>query len=301
MTSTEPSPPGGPEQRQRLAAYAVIRRPDAILLSRLSAQYADRELWTLPGGGVEFGEDPVAAVVREVAEETGLTATIDGPARVHSAARVVPDAATGEPVSFHSVRLIFDGRVPADAPQPRVVEENGSTVDARWVPWQAILDGSWPLVPWVAEVLAEATKVRIQRLAVKAVARREGRILLARLSGRAVQAGAWTLPGGGVDHGEPPRTALVREVAEETGLAATVGRLLDVHDVRFTGTAPDGRLEDFHAVNLIFAVDVDDADPEVREVGGTTDAAAWIAESEIAGGAVPVTEIVRHALAFSHD
>ena len=36
----------------------------------------------------------------------------------------------------------------------------------------------------------------------------------------------------------------------------------------------------------------------VREVDGTTDAVEWVAVADIASGAVPVTDLVRFALAL---
>jgi ADP-ribose pyrophosphatase YjhB (NUDIX family) len=107
------------------------------------------------------------------------------------------------------------------------------------------------------------------------------------------------LPGGGVDHGESPETALVREVLEEAGLSVSVKALIGVHDAHLTANAPDGRLEDFHAVNLVYEAEVpDDAEPVVREVDGTTDEVAWVSVADIASGTVPVTDLVRFALAF---
>jgi ADP-ribose pyrophosphatase YjhB (NUDIX family) len=282
-----------PPRRQRVAAYAIVLRGPDVLLSRLAPYLVAREQWTLPGGGIDFGEDPRDAVVREVYEETGLSVSVGDRAWIDSARRYASVSET----DMHAVRIVFEGWVAPDAPEPRVVEVDGSTVDARWVSLGAVLDGSWPVASWVRTALTEHEVTRVQRIAAKGLAIRDGRVLLARLSATAVETGRWTLPGGGVDHGEAPAVALARELHEETGLAARVGALLDVHDLHLTGTAPTGRHEDFHAVNLIFAVEVGPGEPRVTEHGGTTDEAAWVPIADIESGAVPVTALVRHALA----
>jgi len=276
-----------------VAAYAVILRGEEVLLSRLAPYLVADEQWTLPGGGLEFGEDPRDAVVREVYEETGLRVSVGDRAWIDSARRLLSTDET----DMHSVRMVFEGWAPQDSPEPRVVEVDGSTVDARWVRLAAVQDGSWPVVGWVRDALAEHVVAQVQRLAAKGLARRGDAVLLTRLSALAVESGRWTLPGGGVDHGERPADALAREVLEETGLAAEVGALLGVHDAHFTGTAPSGRNEDFHAVNLIFSITVTDGQPQVLESGGTTDDVAWVEVADISSGAVEVTEVVRFALA----
>ncbi|PZH02128.1 NUDIX hydrolase, partial [Streptomyces sp. NTH33] len=56
----------------RVAAYAVCVRDGRLLMARWVAGDGTRR-WTLPGGGMEHGEDPYDTVVREAEEETGYT------------------------------------------------------------------------------------------------------------------------------------------------------------------------------------------------------------------------------------
>jgi 8-oxo-dGTP diphosphatase len=262
------TPDDSPEEgrRQRVAAYAVVLRGPDVLLSRLAPYLVPDEQWTLPGGGIDFGEDPRDAVVREVYEETGLDVTVGDRAWIDSGGR-------GD---YHAIRIVFEAWAPKDAPEPRVVEVDGSTVDARWVPLADVLDGSHPVVGWVRAALEEHAVTQVQRLAAKAVIRRGAEIL------------------------ERPAVALAREVFEETGLEATVGDLLGVHDVHFTGTAPDGRHEDFHAVNLIFSASVPDSlAPRVVEEDGTTDDVSWVSLAAVEAGRVPVTDVVRFAVGLT--
>ena len=215
-------------------------------------------------------------MVREVKEETGLDAMVGDTARVYSAH--LPGVwREGRRVDAHALRIVYDGWVAVDAPEPRVLEVDGSTVEAAWQSIDDVMDGTVPVAPMVLEALADHRPFRMQRIAAYALVRRDDSVLLTRISARGAHPGSWTLPGGGIDHGESPRLAVVREVQEECGVECTVGDLIAVHDDHFDGTAPTGRHEDFHGVHLIFAAAVpDDAEPAVAEVDGTTDAVAWV-------------------------
>jgi ADP-ribose pyrophosphatase YjhB (NUDIX family) len=140
--------------------------------------------------------------------------------------------------------------------------------------------------------------VRRQRLAAYALVLRGSDVLLTQLSAIAPRPGAWTLPGGGLDHGEDPRDGVRREVYEETGMWVEPDRLLDVSSSHFVANAPHGPREDFHAVRLIFDAAVPDEapDPRVVELDGTTSAAAWIPLAEALGGELDIVQTVRHAL-----
>jgi ADP-ribose pyrophosphatase YjhB (NUDIX family) len=60
------------ERRMRVAAYGVCVEGERMLITRYVSQDRSMRHWTLPGGGVEHGEDPRDTVIRELTEETGL-------------------------------------------------------------------------------------------------------------------------------------------------------------------------------------------------------------------------------------
>ncbi|MGA9749061.1 MAG: NUDIX domain-containing protein [Nocardioides sp.] len=131
---------------------------------------------------------------------------------------------------------------------------------------------------------SDAATPKRQRVAAYALIERDDEVLLTRMSERTRIPGRWTLPGGGIDHGEDPRAALVREVQEETGLHVEPGDLADVHSSHFTGPRSDGLVEDYHGIHLIFRASIRpeslDVEPHVVEVEGSTDLAAWVRVGE---------------------
>ena len=117
------------------------------------------------------------------------------------------------------------------------------------------------------------------RVGAYAVVVREDSVLLARWIGS--DPPRWTLPGGGLDHGEDPRDAAVREVEEETGYRVELRQLLTVESFRQLLHRPDGPV-DHQTICIVYTAEV--VGGELRyEVGGSTDVAAWVPLGDIPG------------------
>lgn len=107
--------------RTRVAAYAVCVQDGALLLVRLSARTTALGQWAMPGGGLEWGEAPADAVLRELREETGLEGEVEQ----------LLDVTSFADVEVHSICVFYRVRVTGGA----LRDEVGGTTDvARWVP-----------------------------------------------------------------------------------------------------------------------------------------------------------------------
>jgi 8-oxo-dGTP pyrophosphatase MutT (NUDIX family) len=116
-----------------------------------------------------------------------------------------------------------------------------------------------------------------QRFAAYAVVVSSRGLLATQYSGRTAVTGRWGMPGGGLDDHEPPASAVLREVAEETSQEIILGELVRVQTSHWVGRSPHGTIEDFHAVRLIYRASCPHpTEPVVLDQGGTTEAAQWV-------------------------
>jgi 8-oxo-dGTP diphosphatase len=143
MPTAAPPPMTG---QQRVAVYGICESPaHEVLLVRAAPWLTVAGQWFLPGGGLDHGEEPLAGLRREFAEETGLEVEVGALLGVLSDAFDLPDG-----ISLHTVRIIYAIRSWSGELHHEVA---GSSDIARWVP----LQDAWelPLRPYVRRALTE--------------------------------------------------------------------------------------------------------------------------------------------------
>lgn len=128
---------------------------------------------------------------------------------------------------------------------------------------------------------------QVQRVSACGLARDGDAVLMVQVGRSAYgDAGKWMLPGGGIEHGEDPREAVVRSFAEQTGLTVTVESIVDVgSDYRHIAGGID-----FHGIFIVYMVTVTGG--ELRsEPDGAMLAPTWVKPTE--RESLPVLDALR--------
>lgn len=118
---------GSASDRVRVAAYAVVRdERDRVLLCHIHPSVGVGDVWTLPGGGLEFGEPPAKAALRELEEETGFVGEIERLVDVDDRLFTSSDGRD----RMHAIRIVYEVRIVGGSLRD---EAQGSTDTCRWV------------------------------------------------------------------------------------------------------------------------------------------------------------------------
>jgi 8-oxo-dGTP diphosphatase len=131
------------ERNRKLVVAALIRRDGYVLMSRRRADQPMPLLWEFPGGKIEPGESPAAALMREVREELDCDIEVG---RVY-------DVVFHAYEDFDLYMLVYAARVSGGVPRPAQVAEV-EWIEATRLPALDLLPADYPL----ARALAAASR-----------------------------------------------------------------------------------------------------------------------------------------------
>lgn len=108
----------------------------------------------------------------------------------------------------------------------------------------------------------------------------DGRVLLAQRPAGKSMAGLWEFPGGKIEAGETPETALIRELQEELGIDTWASCLAPL-------TFASHAYDDFHLLMPLFACRKWDGIPQSRE----NQALKWVRANQLRDYPMPAADL----------
>jgi 8-oxo-dGTP pyrophosphatase MutT (NUDIX family) len=268
------------EWRGHVTASAVVLNPDGQILY---IAHAASGKW-LPAIGGHLEEQDVSltgTVLRELEEELGLAPEdlvwlLDSP--VHIDVFPIPGRETrGEPDHLH---LDFCFLLTTERTDFRLQADEVHGTD--WRPLETLVDERLREgVRWaLARVQTPAQRTaflaglpRAYAAACAVVTDPAGRLLLVKCHNRA----PFGPPGGVIEAAESPQDAVLRELAEETGLHLPPGRLLAVSWITAGGTT----VNDMPGVQFVFDMGTVPADTSLVLQSDEVAEAAWVAPEDL--------------------
>lgn len=129
---------------QGSSVSGFIQRADKkFLIIRRAEDDTFPNLWELPGGGIDYGENPKTSAKREVFEETGLNVEISYPLHVHT-------YFVNEEQKKHTMDVTFHCKLVDESQQVRLSFEHSKYA---WITFADL--SKYPLTPLTGTNLLE--------------------------------------------------------------------------------------------------------------------------------------------------
>ncbi len=207
---------------------AVRHRDGTWLLMQRDLRKSFGGMWELTAGGSALaGETPLVCAIRELAEETGITASV-----LREAGRVV---------SKETHRIYAEYLCVTDIDKNQVTLQEGETSDYRWVTKEQLheLIDSGVLTERSQAIMTSLYRADMTapcgngllNIRTGAIIEKNGKYLMAYNP----EISYLYTVGGRIKFGETAEEAVIREVMEETGIRMEIDRLAFVHQNYFYG------------------------------------------------------------------
>lgn len=119
-----------------LGVYGILIKDAKILLIKKS-RGPHKGKWDLPGGSIEFGEEPYEALIRELYEETGIqqfSATI----RAAKSYTLIYPIKENQLEELHHIGILYDVELTSKAFELKIDGDGEDSLGAEWVPLEEL-------------------------------------------------------------------------------------------------------------------------------------------------------------------
>lgn len=120
------------DRHTHLGVYGIIIKDEKILLIEKS-RGPHRGKWDLPGGSIEFGEEPYQTLKRELYEETGIqqfSATI----RSATSYTIVYPYKENQLEELHHIGILYDVELISNDYDLKIDGDGEDSLGAEWIP-----------------------------------------------------------------------------------------------------------------------------------------------------------------------
>lgn len=136
------------EKYTHLGVYGILTMENRILLIKKS-RGPHKGKWDLPGGTIEFGEEPYEALKREFYEETGIS-DIEGTIRTAKSYTLIHHYKEDELEELHHIGIIYDVKVLNHEYRLKEDGDEQDSLGAKWIYLEEIKADE--ITPFVSEV-----------------------------------------------------------------------------------------------------------------------------------------------------